>query len=223
MNMDMVKSDMLSEEAAEVLSKLSVELEETFNSVQVHRTRTEMEVSVLNDLKHPTPASKYWQSVREQSVMLNGVTMLSFDYRIKKIRVKMLNRKIYETSDLLKKELLQVKLARMLYVLKDMRRAAKARIREIKDWSEIKARESKSMSQEELADVGNHQLISYTKRWINQTIEMGADGSPSEKQNLLGQLRSGINLCIKKGLILEVLEEYDEPVKNQILLEYGVK
>jgi len=217
------ESGILNTGALKSLSVLAIELEDMFNSVQVHRTRTEMEVSVLNDLKYPTPASKYWQSVREQNAMAQGIVMLSFDYRTEKIKIKILEKRISEEYDDLKKELLEIKLERKLYMLKDMQRVARARIREIKDWSEIKHREAKDMSIEELTDVGNHQLISYTKRWINQTIEMGSNGSPSEKHNLLGQLRSGIKLCIERDLIHKVLEGYDTRVKDLILLEYGVK
>jgi len=217
------ESSLLATKFFGILELLSKELEETFNSVQVHRTRTEMEVSVLNNLKYPTPASKYWQSVREQSVMFEGVAMLSFDYRKEKVNIKILSKKIKVETDELEKELLSIELERKMFILNNMERSAKAKVREIQDWSAIKSREAAKMSKEELANVGNHQLISYTRRWINQTIEMGDSGSPSERQNLLGQLRSGINLCIKTGIIHEVLKVYETDIKEQILLEYGVR
>lgn len=209
-------SNILDQKSFNELESLSNELKATFESVQIHRTRTEMEVSVLNELKHPTPASKYWQSVREQNAMAHGVALLSFDYRTEKVRIKILEQSISKEKDDLKRELLQIKLERKQYILKDMERTAKARVREIKDWSEIKQREAQGMSDEELADVGNHQLISYTRRWINQAIEMGDTGSPSERHNLLGQLNSGINLCIKNGIIGKVLDGYDDYTKTQI-------
>ena len=37
-------------------------------------------------------------------------------------------------------------------------------------WSEIKAREAMKMTKEELDDVDNHQLLSYTTRFINQAL-----------------------------------------------------
>lgn len=37
-------------------------------------------------------------------------------------------------------------------------------------WSEIKEREAKMMTKEELADVDNHQLLSYTGRYINEYL-----------------------------------------------------
>ena len=40
------------------LDRLAPELRQTWETAQVFRTRTEMEMSVLNDLKHPTPDAK---------------------------------------------------------------------------------------------------------------------------------------------------------------------
>ena len=42
---------------------------------------TEVPVSVLNDIKFPTPAAKYWQAMREQNVMFQELVMLSYEYR----------------------------------------------------------------------------------------------------------------------------------------------
>ena len=56
----------LKEEDAQSIVALREELTDTWTKKQIFRTETEMRVSVLNDGKHPTQASKYWQSVREQ-------------------------------------------------------------------------------------------------------------------------------------------------------------
>ena len=72
---------MMSSELDTKLSKLADELEDTFRKRQVWRTRTEMMFSVLDDSRHPTPASKYWQCVREQSVFYEQLVQLSFAYR----------------------------------------------------------------------------------------------------------------------------------------------
>lgn len=210
---------MLDLESVRSLEKLEKELEHTFNNVQVHRTRTEMEVSVLDNLKHPTPASKYWQAMREQNVMLTGVSLLSFDYRTEVIRIKLLERKLFTEKDELKRELIKIKIDKKNFLINDIKRTAKNKIREIKEWSEIKIREADKMTEEELDNVDNHQLVSYTQRWINQIIVMGENGSPAERQNLLGQFESGINLCQKRKLTKEVLKPY----KNSELMKVGDK
>jgi trans-2-enoyl-CoA reductase len=215
-------SEILTKEDLRVVSGLKHELINTLKKTQIHRTRTEMEVSVLNDVKHPTPASKYWQALREQGVMFNELVMLSFEYRKKQVEVKILERKFGKEQDDLERELLKIEIEKEKYILSNQERVAKARIREIKDWSEIKERELAQMNGAEIKDVDYHQLISYTKRWIKQSILMGGNGSPAERQNLLGQLRSGIKTCIKLGLLDLVLEGFEGPIQDQIKSEYRV-
>ncbi len=216
------QSDILTKNDFADLQKMSEELKETFVKAQMFRTRTEMEVSVLNDIKHPTPASKYWQSVREQNVMFQELVMLSYEYRKNLIKIKMLDGKITNEKDELEKELLQIEKERKIFIARNQERTAKDRIRELKAWSEIKKREANNMPQDELNDVDVHQLISYTIRWIKQSIQMGGGGSPAERQNLLGQLRSGILACIDKGILDKVLNNFSKDIQNKIRKEYDL-
>ena len=216
------QSSLLSKQDIDSLEVLSGELQETFVKTQIHRTRTEMEVSVLNTTKFPTPSLKYWQAMREQNVMFTELVMLSYEYRKNQIEIKILGRDISKEKDDLERELLQIELEKKTFIGKQQERVAKARIREIKDWSDIKEREAQLMSEEDLMEVDNSQLIGYTKRWINQSIIMGGNGSPPERQNLLGQLRSGILACIEKGILNKVLEDFDPRIQEQIRVEYRV-
>ena len=194
--------------------ELAQELGDTVDSVQTHRTRTEMEVSVLNDLHYPTPASKYWQSIREQNVMLQGVVSLSFDYREAVVNVKILERDISEESGNLEQELLVIKQERLMYQMKEMKRVARHKVREILEWSDIKYGVAKRMTDVELADVDNHQLISYTQRWINQAMLLTPETGIAERQNLVGQLKSGMKTCKEKGVLSETLLPYDKNTQD---------
>jgi len=215
-------SDILTKEDFEMLAPLAGELQESFKKSQVFRTRTEMEVSVLNDTKHPTPSSKYWQAMKEQNVMFGELVMSSYEYRKKLVEIKKIQRDIPLEKYELEKELKQIELEKEMFLLKNQERTAKDRIRELKAWSEIKERESKLMDKGELGEVDNHQLVSYTKRWINQSILMGGNGSPAERQNLLGQLRSGILLCIEKGIMENVLDGFSKEIQDKIREEYNL-
>lgn len=217
------QSNLLTMEDLMSLKSLANELRDTFIKTQVFRTRTEMEISVLNDLKFPTPASKYWQSMREQNVMFTELVLLSYAYRRNLIEIKILQRDIKAEDDDLKRELLRVDLDQKMFMSKEHERVAKARTREIRDWSGIKTREASQMGAVELAEVDNHQLVGYTKRWIKQAIAMGDSGSPSERQNLLGQLRSGIFCCVKKGILDKVLEGFGPQITKQIRDDYGLE
>jgi len=216
------QSNLLLKDDLDSLEKLSSELQETFTKTQIHRTRTEMEVSVLNTTKFPTPSLKYWQAMREQNVMFTELVMLSFEYRKNCIEIKILERDLVKKEDNLERELLQIELEKKTFIGKQQERVAKARIREIKDWSDIKEREAQQMSEEDLREVDNSQLIGYTKRWINQSIIMGSTGSPAERQNLIGQLRSGILACIGKGILDKVLDGFNIDIQDKIRKEYGV-
>ena len=217
------QSDILTKEDINKLTPLTQELKETFIKSQVFRTRTEMEVSVLNDLKFPTSTLKYWQSVREQNVMFSELVMLSYEYRKNIVEIKKLQRDIKNEKDDLEKELLQIKIEKKIFISKNQEKTAKERIRELKAWSEIKEREAKNMSKEDLANVDNGQLIGYTKRWLKQSIEMGGNGSPSERQNLIGQLRSGILACMEKGILDKVLEGFSDDIKEKVKEDYGIQ
>lgn len=205
-----------------VIDDLYEELCQALELAQIHRTRTEMEVSVLNDLKFPTPASKYWQAVREQSVMYQELIMLSFEYRKNLVEIKKCERSLRVETDDLERELLGIEIEEKRFIQMNQERVARARVREILDWSDIKAREAKLMTPVELENVDNHQLISLTRRWIRQSMAMGGNGSPAERQNLLGQLSSGINACIRAGLLDSLLVPFGPEVKKKIHTEYGV-
>ena len=134
------QSTLLSKKDLDSLEELSGELQETFVKTQIHRTSTEMEVSVLNTIKFPTSSLKYWQAMREQNVMFTELVMLSFEYRKNLVEIKILKRDIENKHDDLERELLQIELEKKTFIGKQQERVAKARIREIEDWSDIKER-----------------------------------------------------------------------------------
>lgn len=118
-------SDILTREDLDVLTPLTEELQESFKKSQVFRTRTEMEVSVLNNLKFPTPASKYWQAIREQNVMFSELVMLSYEYRKNIVEIKKLQRDLEAEEDVLESELIQIEIEKKLFVLKNQEKQLK--------------------------------------------------------------------------------------------------
>lgn len=212
-------ADILTGQDMKILHDLAPELKESFLKSQTFRTRTEMEVSVLNDVKHPTHASKFWQATREQNVMFTETVYLSYEYRKNLIEIEKLERDLLLEDDDLEKKLIQVEIEKKRFNSKQQEKTAKARIREIQEWSEIKAREASYMSGDELSDVDNHQLVSYVRRWIRQRIAMDDKGSPAERHNLLGQLYSGLKVCEREGLLDTVLEGFPEDVVSKLTSE----
>jgi hypothetical protein len=132
-------NNILTTEDVNSFKALTNELKETWTKKQVFRTETEMRVAVIDDGRYPTKASKYWQAVREQSVFLENLMSLSFDYRRNEVKLKQIQKKLDKEEDDLKRELLQIDLDEKVYAKANMELVAKDRMREIKLWSQIKS------------------------------------------------------------------------------------
>ena len=135
------------------------ELRDTWTKKQIFRTETEMRFSVLNDMKYPTKAAKYWQCVREQNVFLENLMTLSFDFRRTEVKIKRLQEKLDKEEDSLKRELLQIDIDEKVYGKASMQLVARDRMREIKLWSKFKKQFDDGSF--DTKDVNTHQLHSY--------------------------------------------------------------
>jgi hypothetical protein len=164
------------------------ELRDTWTKKQIFRTETEMRFSVLNDMKYPTPASKYWQCVREQNVYLENLMTLSFEYRRNEVKIKRLEKKLLTEEDALKKELYQIDIDEKNFSKASMQLTARDRMREIKLWSKLKKEADDGTFDKE--DVNTHQLESYHKIMINRKDTLTPGSSQPEVFNVLGQLQT---------------------------------
>ncbi len=185
---------------ASMLDHLAPELRQTWETVQIFRTRTEMEYSVLNDLKHPTPDAKYWQCVREQNVMFGELVGLSFEYRKNRVEQLKEQRKMDGENDPLARELHQIELDRLRYLGANMERVAADRMREIQNWSEIKAALLPQMKHG-ITDVDAHQRESLPIRFANMADMCGPHTPPADATNLIGlhltaQNRAKMPMCM---------------------------
>lgn len=132
------QSQVLESEDLQRLQDLVPELKQAVATRTMFRTPTEARFSVLNNLKHPTPASKYHQAVLEQVVMFSNLMTLSFDYREAQIDLAEAEEQI-ESAQSFELDRLNVQKDRLTYKLAWMRAEAKERLREIEMWSRIKA------------------------------------------------------------------------------------
>jgi len=211
------QSQILTEEDLHKIRELQFELKDVFLNTQIFRTRTEMEVSVLNDLKFPTPDSKYWQAVREQNVMFQELVMLSYEYRKNIVEIKKLERDMVKEKDKLEKELLKIETEKKTFISLNQARTAKDRIRELMEWSEIKEKFIPDIKYG-LKNANDHQLVSYAKRFVGEYLAMKDKGSPSERANLIGQLEMALKICRQRGLLDKVLPK-NSPEHKMFLKE----
>jgi len=181
-------NNLLDAEDVSKFRELTSELRDTWTKKQVFRTETEMRISVLQDAKYPTKASKYWQCVREQNVFLENLMSLSFDARRNAVKLKKLKQKLETEKDPIKLELLQIDIDEKTYSVANMQLVARDRMREIKLWSSLKKEFDDGSF--DTKDVNRHQLDSYALIMKNKAETLTSGSSQPEVFNVLGQLQS---------------------------------
>ena len=181
-------NNLLDAEDVSKFRELTSELRDTWTKKQVFRTETEMRMSVLQDAKYPTKASKYWQCVREQNVFLENLMSLSFDARRNEVKLKRLKQKLEKEEDELKRELLQIDIDEKTYSVANMQLVARDRMREIKLWSALKKEFNDGSFDDK--DVNRHQLDSYALIMKNKAETLTSGSSQPEVFNVLGQLQT---------------------------------
>ena len=197
----------LKEKDAQAVVALREELTDTWTKKQIFRTETEMRISVLNDGKHPTQASKYWQSVREQNAMFEALMGLSFDLRrqeIKRLKLEKKMGKAQNEGDELKQMEVQIDLDENLYGKANMEQVAQDRVRELNTWSKIKSELKDGSFDDE--NVNSHQAESYKHALNNRVKALGPNAGPAEVVNAVGPLQTIQRLQKEDGQLLDFKE-----------------
>jgi len=203
-------NNLLDPEDVKEFKAMTSELRDTWTKKQVFRTETEMRMSVLQDAKYPTKASKYWQCVREQNVFLENLMSLSFDARRNEVKLKRLQEKLKTEEDPLKRELLQIDIDEKTYSVANMQLVARDRMREIKLWSTLKKEFDDGSF--DTQDVNRHQLDSYHLIMKNKAETLTSGSSQPEVFNVLGQLQT-IERVKKSG---EMIYNKKEQLTNDL-------
>ena len=206
-------NNLLDPEDVKEFKAMTSELRDTWTKKQVFRTETEMRMSVLQDMKYPTKAAKYWQCVREQNVFLENLMSLSFDCRRSEAKLKWLEKKVETEKDEYKLEKYKIDLDEARYGLANMQLVARDRMREIKLWSSLKKEFDDGSF--DTKDVNRHQLESYHMIMKNKAETLTSGSSQPEVFNVLGQLKS-IERVKKSGEMI-----YNK--KEQLTSDLGAK
>ena len=197
LGVDKIKDvDILEKDDLMSVSKLSKELQRVFEVKQVWRTETEMRDSVLNDVSFPTPASKYWQCIREQDVFFSNLIQLSCDYQKTQGELELLEVEFDEIKGKTKKanalrKIKDAEIKEKKFGLMNMRLQAHDRVREINLWEQLK-QEQMNKDDFDINDVDKHQRESYRKRW--------------EEEMKVGQMTNQADLYRHSKANLETME-----------------
>ena len=199
-------TQILSDEDLQFVNSNIAEIQEHWAKKQLYRTETEMRVSVLNDTKFPTPASKYWQCVREQSGFYESLVAESFMYRRNQLKLERIERKLEKATekgkDIRVREL-QIDREELQFAQMNIRQHAKDRVRELRLWSKLMQEQVAADPTFDTENVDTHQLVSYTQRWHRQLMGLrGSNSSAAEINNLVGQYESGLRELLARGVSL---------------------
>ena len=161
------------------VSKLTKELQRVFEVHQLWRTETEMRFSVLNDVSFPTPASKYWQCIREQNTFWEQLVQLSCEYQKTQGELELAEVEYDEIKGNSKRHNAQRKIKdseikQKQFGLMQMRLQAHDRVREIKIWNRIKSEIRQTNPNMIINDPNSHQENSFALRWAKQ-MKVGAE------------------------------------------------
>ena len=190
----------LAAQEVTALQALSASLADSWGKRQVFRTETEARFSVLNDAAFPTKASKYWQAVREQTVMLDNLTIMSFDMRRNQLALKRAQTKLANASDALDSEDAQIEVDELLWKIASAEQVAKDRVREITMWEGFKRELDDGSFDSKHVDA--HQKNSMMKQLSNRAQCLTDQSPAGEILNIYGPLET-----LKKS-VLEI--EHDK-------------
>jgi hypothetical protein len=209
----------LNEDDAQTILLLKDELVDNWHKKQIFRTETEMRVSVLNDAKHPTNASKYWQSVREMSAHFDALMNLSFDLRkntVDNLRLDKKMQDLLENEDENKFDIMdaQIDLDRNLYDRSCMLQVAKDRVRELSLWSTIKKELDDNSF--DVENVNTHQAESLHRYFENRVKSLNDSSAPGEIINAMGPYLSFNRLKTDDGKLKNFLGEVTEDTKKKL-------
>ena len=223
---------LLSSKDTTDLGELIPELQETFERAPLWRNETLARVSVLNDIKHTTPAAKYWQCINEQNVFYGNLISLSFEFKRNELKIKRLERKLVslrgsDASDELDIEEVIIDIDECKVKRQHMEREGQHRVRELKMWSKLKKElvESSDFDQE---DNETDQLISTTVQSLNRLFAATMPGcqlGPDEAKNIIGLCKTSLKRCQELKVMKKATGYLSDQVLERIMpmLGYSVK
>lgn len=207
------------------LQENATDFQERFIRRSFFRSEFEMRYGVLSDAEHPTIDSKYWQAIGEQSVHVQELASLGYNYKklladieYNKAQIEELEYKFNQYFDAekdferkkiearLKKK--QVELQEKQFSLVLQQKTARERMKEIRNWTGIIA-ELKPLCKHGTEDWEAHHPERYIRRYGQRLQNLHLLGD-NEKEHVVKHFTSFANAPENKQLA----EEYIQNLKN---------
>jgi len=208
----------LTESDSSSLMEMRQELQENFELTPKWRNETLARVSVLNDIKHPTNASKFWQCRAEQKNYFEELVRTSFEYRRNSIKMQRLHREIEAEDDDLREAELKIDLEECLFRRQQMENDAKYRVGELKMWSKLKTELDDGSF--DVEDAEKSQLVSTTNQSMNRLASATLPGcqlTPDEAKNIIGLCKTSLKRCEEVGIFEEIIASRDSKELDRIM------
>jgi hypothetical protein len=208
----------LTEADMQVLNNATSNISKSFKDAQIFRTSVEFEVSVLNDVVHPTPDSKYWQCHMELKVHSNELILMNYDIQLKQLDLEELELTNTSSMNDIDKRRHEIEKNKIRHELHIMTIEIKDRIREVKQINEqmIELKDKCVFSTE---DKEQHQLFSLLFRYAREyKFAKNAMGTTAgEKRNMIGHLVTTYDRVMSNPNNKELLKRVIPPDVAEIL------
>ena len=201
---------LLSEEKFSKLTELKNKVITGYENRIIFRADYLMRVSVLDDVKHPTPDAKYWQANLERTVMYQNIIDLSFNYLETEADIEIKKALIQEhitkntPLSLAKANKFEIQIQRLQTRLASMKKEADDRMREIVGWTTIMD-EIEPLLEFPKDDPEQYMAKSYPLRFAKQKAMIQQIGASDMNgaMNILGLCET----AFKNPLTLKLMEQ----------------
>ena len=158
------------------------------------RSKFIMENGILSDQKFPTPASKWFQCIREELVFWEELVRTGIKYSRANINKKKLELKIKQLGnsemETLDKELLLLDITEKEFEMINAKRDAKERVREIRHWESIKDKLLKENPKLDINNQENHEEETWVAKWKTELQIPKGLVSPTMYKDCLANLQT---------------------------------
>lgn len=190
-------------------------IENAVKTVTMHRTPTLLRASVLNDVSHPTPDSKYWQLVNEMVAHSTGLADTLFQIEEKQIDLDEAKYKLKTETDQFEIRRLKLDIRKNEYGLVMLQKAASARVEELNNQS-IMMEELKINCKYGIKDQNAHQLSTFAHSWTSEVCNITDSTSVDDRKNITSRWMTLMNMLEDMGLYVQFINSLPEQTVNKL-------
>lgn len=192
------ENTLFNPEQTQKLTNARQNIENAVKTVTMHRTPTLLRASVLNDVLHPTPDSKYWQLVNEMVAHSTGLADTLFQIEEKQIDIDEAKFKLKSETDIFEKRRLELEIKKNEYGLVMLQKAAFARIEELNNQS-VMMEELKPQCKFGTEDQNAHQLSAFAMSWTSEVCNITDSTSVDDRRNITSRWLTLMNMLAGMG------------------------